>query len=1544
MTLHGPVLAACRRTPEAIALQPAGSDDGISYAELDRRSAAWAGALVAAGITRGDVVAVCLPRGVDQIVALLAVLRAGAAFVATEPDHPADRFRGILTDSAVKVVLADGDWRGEVPASTRVLRPAELTGAGELPDVHQDDPAYVIFTSGSTGRPKGSVIAHRSVASTMKWLCSTWPLTGGDRVLQKISISFDVAIAEIFQPLSCGARLVLTEPGGHRDSGYLAEMAVRHRITVMVFVPSALDVFLLEPAARVLPDLRLTMVAGEVLVPALVDRFRARYDSELVNLYGPSECSIYATGWTCPTEPPYRPVTIGRPGPEVIAVVTEAGELYLGGPCVGDGYLNRPELNARSFVADPTGRHPGRFYRTGDLVTVLADGQLEFLGRMDNQLKIRGFRVELGEVTSALLETFDLARAAVLPVPSPAHGIELHAFVVPRPGREASTGPTAVAALSGRLPDYMIPTRWLIVDTLPLTPNGKLDGAALLATDRTDPVIVGDRTADLWRRATGLPADDPDANLFELGGNSLTAARLLAFARTELGVDLRLAEFAKEPTLAALTRARRTLIDEDRSIRRSDEAFAPLHPAQRRLWLLEQVLPGSPAYNIVTLHRIRGPLDTSVLAAAVHQVIARHEPLRTTFHSGPRQGIVAEPTTGLVVGELGGTVEEWATRIARTRFDVATGPLLRVEVASAGPDDHWMVWCLHHLIADGWSLEVLWDDLTAAYEGRERPVPVRYGDVAVWGTHRRDEDLEYWRAHLDGAPTETDLPWRATTHGPRSRERAERIRLPLAPETLERAARRERVTVAAIVLTAYSVTLSRWSGQDDLVIGAPLAGRHHPALDDVVGFFNSTVMLRAQLTNCRTGREALLHMATELIDAQSHDSTPHDEVVAAIGRGGSPFDVWFNVFNYATRPLTLPGLDIAALPAPLPGALFDLGLYVYPDTLELIYDTERLSTDHAAALLDDVQAVLTDLVEDPDRLLRTVGTPEPSRVQLPDPPASQALVDVVDRHEHRHPDLIARSRELAGEWRARGVGPGTIVAIDGAASMELPAAVLAARRVGAAFAILDPAHPPAWREAQRRVIESSTVEPDAAYVMFTSGSTAAPRGVVGAEEPVTAFLARYTERFELTERDVFCLLSGYGHDPVLRDLLTPLWTGGRLEIPPPEVRADPARLVEWLADNEITVLHLTPLLADLLSSAGGPALHSVRLTCFGGDALPARTVRAWRALAPNSRLVNFYGCTETPQAGSWHEIGDLLEPTLPVGASGPSGHLVVRRADGNVATVGQAGEICWRGKLSTLGYLGDPDATASRYLADLAGEPGVVLVRMGDRGRLRPDGLVTVLGRCDGEVKIRGHRVHPGQLEATLLAHDSVRAAAVLVVADRLAAVVVPIGMLPAQSIRDYLRGRVPAALVPESVLLVDELPLTPNGKLDRERLRELLVAAPAERPVTSGTAATVRAVWREVLGTGVLDDNANFFDLGATSLTLLQAHARISGALDLGVASLPVIALFEHCSVTSLAAHLDGLLGSARRATNSARIRRAGRHDQERAVRRAVHGVGVRA
>ncbi|WP_354644176.1 amino acid adenylation domain-containing protein [Kitasatospora camelliae] len=1622
-TLHGLVAEQARRTPDAPALIPARPEDGeptLSYAELDALADHRAARLVAAGVRPGDIVALCLPRGVELLGCLLAVLKAGGAYVAVEPDHPADRLRGMLADAGVRTVLAAPADRprlhaaGVLPADADILTPAQLDAPGPLsplPALLPEDAAYAIFTSGSTGRPKGLTVSHRAIVDRVRWLREHTPLDTGDRVLQKTSYSFDVSVGEIFWPLACGAALVVLESGAHRDPARIAEAVRDHRVTVLHFVPSMLEVFLLEPATAQLPPLRYLMIAGEALPDHLVTAARRILDTRLLNLYGPSEATVYATAWTCPDRQPYGKVSIGTVLGEVTAAVLDAhgdplppgtpGELHLGGRGLAHGYLGRPELTADMFVPDPEGPPGSRRYRTGDLAAMDIDGVIDYHGRIDHQVKIRGFRIELGEVTAALLDRLPIAQAAVLP-----HGTEeLIAYLVPRPHATAPDPEQARAAVAPLLPDYMLPSRWYVLDALPLTPNGKLDRAALpkpAAADHTAAPAHADTLTALWCRAIG-PADDPDADAFALGASSLAVARLLASVRAELGIDLRYDVFAAHPTLRTLTEAAATAPTTPAetgipSDLRPDPARAPLHPGQRRLWLLDQLRPLGPGYNVLALRRLRGPLDPDALDAAFRDVVDRHQALRTTIRTEngiPYQHIAPHATTGLTVTTLPSdhpdAVRAWADDLAARDLDITHGPAHLAHLARQAEDDHWLLLSLHHLVADGWSLEILLRDLGACYRartGRTLPPPppdAQYGDIAAWAEQqargaRHAEALDHWRTHLADAPTTLDLPWQGTPGQPRGTAlRHSRTLPPELTERLRAAAREERVTPASLALAAYAVTLSRWSGSEDLLIGTPLAGRDHPALADAVGFFNQTVVLRMRLAGLASGRAALRAAAGELARATAHQEASFDEVVAALGAprdpGGNPlFQAWFNVLNYREQRLDLPGVRTEPHPAPLPGVLFDLGLYVVDQggdvTVELVHDQARLTGTDGALIHRHVLDLLERIATDPAAPLADPATrPAARRRPLPAPaaPLAARIAEHADRTPDRpavhgpdgsldHRTLTARAEALAEVLRAHGAGPHTAVAVHGVPGTGFPVALLAVRRTGAAVVVLDPAHPDRWRTAQQeRVRPVALVTPvpgrpgelmaestpwtgtdprlpdhgaPPAYVSFTSGTTATPRPVLGAEPPVTAFLDWYTRTYDLTADDRFCLLSGYGHDPAWRDLWTPLWLGASLHIPAAEVRAEPQAMLHWLRTERVTVLHLTPVTAQLLTAAArdtADTLDAVRLVCFAGDALPWSTVAALRRLAPHARTVNFYGVTETPQAATAHEIGAIpdRDGTVPVGTTGAASELVLRRPDGSWAEAGERAEIWVRCALPTLGYLHDPDTTAARYLPDPWGEPGTRLVRTGDFGRLRPDGTVQVEGRIDAQVKVRGNRVDPRQLEACLRALPGVAhalaTAATVQGGTRLVAAVVPApgaagDQVTTASVRALVRAVLPGPLVPETVLVLPALPVTANGKADLAAVRALAVAEadrpaapapdrPAGGPVGSGSAAAVRRLWEEVLGVAGFGDDANFFDLGGTSLTVLQVHGRLA---ELTPRRIPAVALFQYSTVRALAAFLD--------------------------------------
>ncbi len=1684
-TLHAMVAAQAALTPDAVALTPAvpGAGRTLTYRQLDELATGRARALVAAGVRPGDIVAVCLPRGVDLLVCLVAVLAAGGVYVAVEPDHPADRLRGMLADARVRTVLADDaaravlDGGGVLPAGTRVLDPAVLDRserrAARLPEVRPSDAAYAIFTSGSTGRPKGLTVGHRAIVERIRWLREHTPLDTGDRVLQKTSYSFDVCVGEVFWPLASGAGLVVLESGAHRDPARIAEAVRQHGVTVLHFVPSMLEVFLLHPDAAALPPMRYLMVAGEALPEPVLRGARRLLDARFLNLYGPSEAAVYATSWTCPDREPYGPVSIGHPIGGVGAVVLDEhgdpvpdgtpGELHLGGAGLADGYLGRPALTAERFVPDPNGAPGGRLYRTGDLAAIGADGSIDYLGRIDHQVKIRGFRVELGEVTAAVLDRLPVAQAAVLP-----HGGEsLTAYLVARPGTALPTAAEARAALAPVLPDYMVPAHWIELPALPLTPNGKLDRAALpepatpaaeagsgaaAAAPAGEPPAAA--VARIWARTIDAAAD-PDADAFALGVNSLAVARLLATVRAETGADVRFDAFAAGPTLRALTAA---VLDAVRagavarpegsvipSGTRPDPSRAPLHPGQRRLWVLERIAPTGAGYNVLGLRRLAGPLDAEALDAAVRDVADRHEALRSTVRTDP-DGTpyshiepvcrVALETVRLPPGER--AVREWAAGLAGRVHSVTEGPVFLAGLASQSADEHWLMLSFHHLVADGWSLEVFLRDLGECYRRRTgEDVPAAeaapgYGDVAAWALSRHGGPehraaLEYWRERLADAPTTIDLPWRTEREPVPGAAPAGRhtVTLPAAlAARLRETGRREQATPAALALAAYAITLSRFGGRPDVLIGTPLAGRDHPAVGGTIGFFNQTVVLRAELAGCATYRDVLRAARRELAAATTHQAATFDEIVGAVGAdrtpGGNPlFQVWFNVLNYAASSLALPGVEVTTHQTPLPGVLFDLGLYVYDHgadiTVELVHDPARLADGDAAAIHRHLLAVLEEIATRPQAPLADPAALPPTAARRPAVAGAETLAGRLERHAAAHPDRVAvhgpdgtasyrdladRGEALAAALAAHGAGERTVVAVEGMADTSFAGALLAVRRTGAAVVVLDPKHPRAWRQAQQEqtrpvalvrpvpaaaggvMVESTAWTAEAArlrlpgaapaYVSFTSGTTSRPRPVVGTEAPVTAFLEWYRETYRLGADDRFCLLSGFGHDPLWRDVFAPLWLGAQLHVPDPAVRADPRALLDFLRERRITVLHLTPVTARLLADAGAAGtaagLPDVRLVCFAGEGLPWQTAAATRRLAPAARLVNFYGVTETPQAATACDVPSTPLPgtaTVPVGGIGAAGELVMRRADGGWAGEGERAEIWVRTALPTLGYLDDPRTTAARYLPDPWGGEGTVLVRTGDFGRRRADGGVLVEGRIDAQVKVRGNRVDPRQLEAVLREAPGVTAAlataATVDGAVRLVACVVPAqpsgsrAPATAESVRAHVRGLLPAPLVPETVLVLDALPVTVNGKADAAAVRELAVAD-AERarraprsaagsvaPPAAGRAGQIRRVWEQVLGISGFSDDANFFDLGGSSLTLLQVHGRLTSQLD---GDLPVLALFQYSTVRALALHLDRAPTAAsgdpvRARTAWARPAAADRRRAARGVRPAGSGRG---
>ena len=1636
--LHELVAMQAARTPGAVALVTA--TRRLTYGELEASAGRLAAELRTLGVGPEVPVAVLSERTAELVVALLAVLKAGGAYVPLDPAYPRERIAYILADVGAPVLLTEERLLGRLPAHRMDVVLLGRDGGGPYPAppplravAVPENLAYVIYTSGSTGRPKGVAITHRSAAALLGWVRKVFAAEEMRAVFAATSICFDLSVFELFAPLSCGGRIVLGE-----NALALASLPreLTAELTLVNTVPSAMSELMHLGALPA--SVETVCLAGEPLRRALVDRIYATATVERVlNLYGPSEDTTYSTWVEVPRTQAGEP-TIGRPVSGTQAYVVDGrgqpqpvgvpGELWLAGAGLARGYFDRPELTAERFVPDPFGSEPGgRAYRTGDLARWRGDRDLEFLGRIDHQVKVRGFRIELGEIESALVSLAAVTESVVVAREDGAGERRLVAYVVAAPGATPEASRLR-SLLQERLPEYMVPSSFVVLAALPLTPNGKVDRKALPAPELgSRAVYVAPRTpaeevlAGIWGQLLGLDRVSVEDDFFALGGQSLLIMRLASRVREAFGIEVPLRRFFERSTLGRMA----ALV----GFGRTDPALSPfprvagtaglrLSFAQERIWLLEQLEPGTAAYNMPCAVVLRGPLDAGRLAGALGEVVRRHEVLRATFLAGgegPRQSILPSGDFRLGVVDLSALPPaeraEAADRLgvaeALRPFDLKAGPPFRATLARLAPLEHRLFLTVHHIAADGWSMALLLDELTALYRAAGEPgealppaLPVRYVEFAEW--QRRslegdalDSQLAYWRRQLAGPLPGLDLPV-DRRRSAESTFRGGRVSLTLAADlslSVEAMGRRAEATLFMTLLTAFALLLGRQSGQEDLIVGTPIAGRNRSEVEGLIGIFLNMLALRLDLSGGTSFAEALARTRETALAAYAHQDLPFERVVREVqpereAARAAVFQVLFNLLDFGVdaERLALPEIALELLSPIEPPSKFDLTLYVARHDrqrfrLDLVYNADLFDPPRMGDLVQQLASLLEQAAADPTRRIAELELrTDLARAVLPDPRAPLVAggaepvfapfvrtarrvperVAVVDRSgAWSYGELDAASDRLARFLEERGVGGGEVVAIYAARSASLVAALLGVLKAGAAFAVLDAAYPAArllatlerarpsgWlaleaageppSELTRGLAGAGcrvrldlpgspaawtarlaglpvgppavTIDPDdLAYVAFTSGSTGVPKGILGSHRPLAHFLEWHIRTFGLVEEDRFSLLSGLAHDPLLRDVFTPLWLGATLLVPDPAEMGNGTWLAAWLRDRQVSVVHLTPGLAQLLSFArpaevldAMPGLPALRYAFFGGEPLTRRDVDVLRRLAPEMTAVNFYGTTETPQAMGWHVVAGsaagAAPERLPVGRGIEGAQLLVVSPHGRLAAIGEVGEIHVRTPYLTRGYLGDEELTRERYVASPWGrEAADRLYRTGDLGRFLPDGGVELLGRRDGQVKLRGFRIELSEVEAVLALHPSVRAVAATVretsAGPRLLAYVVAAGerQPAAGELRAHLARRLPDYMIPAGFIPLSALPLTPNGKLDRQALPESGPDGEAPSSVWSegpgGTVEEVVAVIvAELLGVERVGPEANFFELGGHSLLAAQLIFRLEQAFEVGL------------------------------------------------------------
>ncbi|WP_193102747.1 amino acid adenylation domain-containing protein [Burkholderia sp. Z1] len=1611
--------AQVARTPAAPALV---TDSALmTYADLNARANSLAHQLREHyGVGQESLVGVMLERSEWMIVAILGILKAGAAFVPLDPAYPAERINHILGDTGLSLLVTQSSqlaqWY-EFSGVTLLLDQA-LPHWTPLPDnppcrAEPANLAYVIYTSGSTGRPKGCLLEHRNLAHYIAWAAEYYfpESTTGSFGLYS-SLCFDFTLTNLFCPLVRGKTLRIYPQSESIDTILARMFQPGSGVDTLKLTPT--HIHLLEYMNLARSGVRKVIVGGEELTPQHIATLRKIDPSiEIYNEYGPTEATVGCIVERVEDVP--ASVLIGRPIANTrVYMLDEAlrpvplgvpGEICLAGAGLARGYHLRPDVTAAKFVEHP---FPGeaRIYRTGDIGRWLPDGRIQCYGRVDDQVKIRGHRVELGEIEAAITAHEAVVGAAVM-LRESAHGVrKLAAYVK---GSASLNVPDLRAFLGGKLPDYMVPSDIVLIAEFPLNANGKLDRPALLAMEPAaapdapspDATPVQLELLRIWRDVLDNPAVDLAGRFFDYGGDSLQAMQLVSRIWGSFSVEIGIDAIFELQTIGAVSdlieaSSPRAGATAGNILPRSRANDLPLSFPQQRLWFLAQLEGPSAAYNISSALRFDGELDLSRLRAAVSGISRRHEILRTTFPAIDGLGVqrIAPPApVALDVVDVASESEALAllAEEADRPFDLAAGPLYRVVLYRVHADLHVFGVVMHHIVSDAWSSGILIGELAALYAGQPLPeLAIQYADYAVWqherlasaDTHR---ELALLSASLTDAPDLIELPT------DRPRPAIQQFRGAVLPFRLdgERAdglraiARASGTSTFMVVLAAYALLLSRYSHQQDLVIGSPIANRRSSMTEPLIGFFANMLALRVDLSGNPTFGELLARVKRVALDGYSRQEIPFEQVVDSLKleRNLSRTPVFQAVFAYEkaqSQALSFPGLVATPVSVETHTAKFDLTLHIQDadDGLagSLEYNLDLFDAATIDRMAEHFRTLVDAVIADPDRPLgglpltseaeRNLLTVEWNRTETEfGEAAAQPLHRLFEQQVERTPDAVAavhddntltyaelnlRANRLAHRLIALGVGPDALVGVAMERSLDMIVALLAVLKAGGAYVPVDPDYPaervrfmiehPQLRwlltqqhlrdalpdtEASLIVVDSSELDLDLdavanpapdlngdnlAYMIYTSGSTGRPKGALNTHRAITNRILWMQHAYSLDADDAVLQKTPFSFDVSVWEFFWPLVTGARLVFARPGGQRETDYLAELIERERITTIHFVPSMLRAFLDHPDLDAHcaSLRRVVCSGEALPHDLQQ--RCLERlDVRLYNLYGPTEAAvDVSAWECKRDDPHRIVPIGRPIANTRLHIVDAHMQPTPLGVAGELLIGGTPVGLGYHGEPELSAEKFIADpFSTDRRARLYRTGDLARYRPDGNIEFLGRIDHQIKLRGLRIEPGEIEVALRTHPAVDDCVVIAKTEGIRTFLiayVATATPDLADLRDYLGGKLADYMVPSQFVALASLPMLPNGKINRKALpapADTIDAARPHAPAVKPREILLASIWQDVLQLPSVGIHDNFFELGGDSILSIQVIARANRA------GLRVTAkqLFQYQTIAQLAA-----------------------------------------